>query len=118
MRAVTAAHIGMPFNADVAMMRAYLDAHDGDVVKATVDWRAFRAEADAQIERDLEAAKNWQSKVQVEPLSPGEREELERLLAGGFARQSTVGAVKRRRDDATKGSAYAAAALEGEANAV
>jgi len=108
----------MSFDADVAMMRAYLDAHGGDVNAAAVDWRALKAAADAQLESDLEAAEHWQPTVRVEPLAPSERDELDRLLADRLAKRSTVGAVKRRRDDATKGPAYAAAALEGEADAV
>jgi len=108
----------MPFDADIAMIQAYLDAHDGDIVQATVDWRALKAEADAQIDREIEAAKQWQPKVAVEPLAPGERDELNQLLAGRLTKRSTVGAVKLRRDDAAKGPAYAAAAIEGEADAI
>jgi hypothetical protein len=40
-----------------ATMRALLDAHGGDVAAATVDWQAIKAEADAQLERDLEVAR-------------------------------------------------------------
>jgi hypothetical protein len=100
------------------MMRAFLDAHDGDVAKATVDWYEVRAEADAHLERELEAAKNWTPKVKLPPLTPGERDELDQLLAGRLAKKPTVGAVRRRRNDAAKGPRYAAVAIEGETEAV
>jgi hypothetical protein len=107
------------FDADLAMVQAYLDAHDRDVVAATVDWNALKAEADAQLERDLEAAKNWSPKITIEPLTTWERRRFDRLLAERLAKKPTVGAVKRRRrDDACKGPAYAARAIEGEADAV
>jgi hypothetical protein len=109
---------GMTVEADEAMVQAFLDAHDGDVAKATVDWQKVKAEADAQRERDLEAARNWKPKVEVTLLTPWERSELDRLLADRLAKKPTVGAIKRWRDDAPKGPAYALAALEGEAQLV
>jgi hypothetical protein len=100
---------------DEALMRAFLDAHDGDLQAATVDWQAVRKETDDQFHRDLEAARTWEPKVKLGPLTAEERKQLARILA---AEKPTAGAVKRRRDDAEKGRSYALAALEGEAEAV
>jgi hypothetical protein len=106
------------FNADLAMVAAFIDAHAGDLEAIAVDWSALKAEAEAQLERELAAARNWSPKVTVAPLTPWERRRFDRLLAERLANKPTVGAVKRRRDDAAKGPEYAAAALEGEADAV
>jgi hypothetical protein len=106
------------FDDDEALMRGYLDAFDGDVEAATINWREIRAQADAQLEREVEAARNWSPKVKVEPLTTWERRRFDRLLADGLAKKPTVGEARRRRDDATKGPEYAARAIEGEADAV
>jgi hypothetical protein len=109
--------LGRPDTPD-EMMRALLDAHDGDIEAATVDWNSLKAETDAQLERELEGARTWQPKINIRPLLPAEHDELDGLLAGRLANKPTVGTVKRRRDDAGKGPEYAARAIEGEAVAV
>jgi hypothetical protein len=106
----------MSVTEDEAMMAALLDAHNGDVTKAAVDWQKIRAEADMQLERELEAAKHWAPKVTVEPLTPAERHKLAVLLDGRLKNKPTVGAVKRWRED--KSRAWALAALEKEAETV
>jgi hypothetical protein len=100
------------------MARALLDAHDGDIAKATIDWQKIRDDSDAQVPRDIEAARVWEPKVTVRSLSPSEHQKLDRLLEGRLLTKPTVGAVRRRREDAAKGPAYVLAALEGEAHAV
>lgn len=105
-------------SADEAMVRAFLDAHGGDLTAATTDWRKWRDKANAERAREIEAAGNWASKIEVKPSTPAERAKSDRLLADGFAKKPAVGAVGRRNRDAAKGRRYALAALEGEARAV
>jgi hypothetical protein len=50
---------------DPDLMRAYLDAHGGDVAAATVDWKAIKREADEKLAYELEAAKNWKPKCEL-----------------------------------------------------
>jgi len=110
--------VAMSVGADEAMTRGFLDAHNGDVAKASVDWQKLRAEADAELEREIGAARGWTPLAKLAPLTPEERAELERLLTSRLAQKPTVGAVQRRREDAGRGRPYALAALEGEAEAV
>jgi hypothetical protein len=105
-------------DADSAMMSALVDAYDSDVSAAAADWCLVKQEADAQVAHDLEAAKAWEPRITVAPLTPKERQKLDRMMADGWADKPTVGAVKRRREGATKGPRYALVALEGEAEAV
>ncbi len=52
---------------DTAMMRAFLDAYDGDMAVATVDWAALKRQADDDLAYELAAAKAWLPKVKLPP---------------------------------------------------
>jgi hypothetical protein len=108
----------MAVDADTAMMRALVDAYDGNVTAAAADWCIVKHEVDEQHAHEIAAIEQWQPTARVgagaEHMSSADYDAaLERIKP-----KPTVGAVQRRRDDATKGSEWAFAALEGEARAV
>lgn len=106
-------------NDPTAMMKALLDAHDGDLARATVDWNEIERRSDEKLARDLEAARNWQPKRRVPEGSQFITAEMYDELLAKMNDQPTVGALRRQRcNDGAKGAAYGLAALEDEARAV
>lgn len=109
----------------LALMKGLLDAHDGDVVAATVDWTAIQRASDAALERELESVRNWvpgeRFGIGTKPgnvedhLSPNERQRLKAMR-----NLPTFGALRKNKlsREGERGERYRATALEGECTRV